>query len=96
MRDNFIYRGAFEDSAGGFPNVLVGFMGSGTAVVDSLYRGTLLAPNGKINLTTVGLPGHAGSFHGKNVEVHPHTRVTHHPFGVPLRDVPGTQWPPSG
>lgn len=96
VRDNFIYRGAFEDSVGGFPNVLVGFMGSGTAVVDSLYRGTLLAPNGKITLATVGLPGHAGSFHGKNVEVHPHTRVTHHPFGVPLRDVPGTQWPPSG
>jgi hypothetical protein len=96
VRDSFTFRGAFEDTLGAFPNVLVGYMGSGTATVDSLYRGTLLAPNGKITLATVALPGHAGSFHGKNVEIRPHTTVTHHPFSVPLESLPGTQWPPAG
>jgi hypothetical protein len=96
VRDSLTFRGAFNDSAGAFPNVLVGFMGSGTAVVDSAYRGTLLAPNGKINLATVALPGHVGSFHGKNVEVHPQTTVSHRPFGVPIQSIPGTVWPPAG
>jgi len=95
VRDTFIFHGTINDFAGGFPNLFIGYFGSGAIVLESPFRGTIVSPNASMRLATVGPVGHAGAFHGgKDVEVSPDTRVLHQPFAVPYENLPGLIPPP--
>jgi hypothetical protein len=87
----FIHRGKFVDGGGKLANLLVGYFGTAMAIVEAPFLGTLVAPNAKISLATVGAPGHRGAFFGKDIELAPDTTVWLYPFGVtvdPLWSVP--------
>jgi DNA-binding protein YbaB len=87
VKNSLIFRGAFVDSAAGFPRVFVGYVGSATAVVESKYRGTLSAPYAKISISTI--QSHEGAFHGRDIEVQPDTQICHRPFELRYEDLPG-------
>jgi DNA-binding protein YbaB len=87
VKNSFIFRGAFTDSAGGFPRVFVGYLGTATATVESKYRGTLSAPNAKISISTI--QSHEGAFHGQSIEVQPDTQICFHPFELRYDQLPG-------
>lgn len=89
VKNTFTFNGAFVDSAGGFPNVFVGYVGSLTIFLNKPFSGTLVAPNAKIDLQTVASPGHAGAFHAKDVEVDPNNTIQHHPFPMAYENLPG-------
>jgi hypothetical protein len=93
VKNSFTFRGEFLDSAGGFPRVFVGYLGTSTAVVEKKYRGTLSAPNAKISISTI--QSHEGAFHGKDIEVQPDTQICHRPFELRYEDLPGLV-PPGG
>ena len=62
-------------------NFLIGAFGSETMNIDAPYLGTVVAPNGTIQLASVNPPGgHSGSFFGKAILVRPHTTLTHVAF----------------
>jgi DNA-binding protein YbaB len=92
-RNSFTFRGAFVDKAGGFPRVLVGYLGTAMAVVESKYQGTLAAPNAKISISTI--QSHEGAFHGHDIEVQPDCQICHHPFELRYDQLPGVL-PPGG
>jgi DNA-binding protein YbaB len=94
VKNTFIFRGAFLDSAGGFPRVFAGYVGTSAAIVERAYRGTLSAPNAKINIATI-TGNYEGAFHARDIEVFPNTVVCHRPFELRYDDLPG-RTPPSG
>jgi len=93
VKNSFIFRGAYSDSAGGFPRVFAGYLGTTTAVVESKYRGTLSAPNAKISISTI--QSHEGAFHGLHLEVQPDTQICFRPFELRYNELPGLL-PPGG
>jgi DNA-binding protein YbaB len=93
VKNTFIFRGGYSDSAGGFPRVFAGYLGTATAIVESKYRGTLAAPNAKISISTI--QSHEGAFHGKDIEVQPDTQICYRPFELRYNELPGLL-PPGG
>jgi DNA-binding protein YbaB len=93
VKNAFFFRGAFLDPAGGSPRVFVGYLGTDMAPVERAYRGTLCAPNAKISLATIPAPGYEGSFHAKDIEVQPDSRVCFHPFELLYSQLPGLSAP---
>ena len=64
VRDSFTYHG---DIALPASRVLVGYFGVFTAKVGNVFRGTLVAPRGRINVVP---EAHFGRFFGRAVEIH--------------------------
>ncbi|MGC4070205.1 MAG: YbaB/EbfC family nucleoid-associated protein [Polyangiaceae bacterium] len=93
VRDSFTFHGQLLDSSGGFPRLFIGYVGAAMAAIESPFRGTLAAPKAKIYLATVGEAGHAGAFHGKDIEVCPDVIVCHHPFEGSYGDLAGISPP---
>jgi DNA-binding protein YbaB len=89
VKTAFFFRGAFLDPLGGFPRVFVGYLGTDLAPVDRAFRGTLSAPNAKINLATIPNPGYEGAFHAKDIEVQPDSRICFRPFELLYSELPG-------
>ncbi|HET7543087.1 MAG TPA: hypothetical protein VFK05_24610 [Polyangiaceae bacterium] len=87
VKNSFTFRGEFLDSASGFPRVFVGYLGTTMATVETKYKGTLSAPNAKINISTI--QSHEGAFHGLNIEVQPDCQICHHPFELRYDQLPG-------
>jgi hypothetical protein len=81
------YNGSFIDSAGGFPNLFVGYLGTSTLFINKPFAGTLAAPNAKIDLQPLSSP-HVGAFHAKDIEVDANV-VQHRPFPIPYERLPG-------
>jgi DNA-binding protein YbaB len=94
VKDTFTYRGAIADSAGGFPRLFIGYVGTSLAVVERVLRGTLSAPNAKINIASV-TETYEGAFHGKDIEVFPDAQICHRRFELRYDQLPGLV-PPSG
>lgn len=86
VRDVLTLRGEIADEANNFPNLMIGYFGSGTASLSAPYKGSLIAPNGRINLEAVGSEGHQGVFFAKIIEVAPYTSVTYVAPGMPYLD----------
>ena len=81
--NSFIHRGTFVDGGGKLANALFGYFGTSLATVEAPFLGTLVAPNAKIWLATIGSnPGHRGAFFGREIELAADTTVWLHPFGV--------------
>ncbi len=95
VKSSFTFRGAFLDPGGAFPRVFVGYLGTSLAVVESVYKGTLSAPNAKINIATLAKATYEGAFHGKDIEVFPDALICHHPFELRYEELPGLT-PPGG
>jgi hypothetical protein len=70
------FRGDLRSSTGAMPALFVGYFGTGTALLESAFTGTVVAPNGTIRLGTTSA-GHNGVFFGKRVTVDANTRVTY-------------------
>ena len=79
VRNQFIYRGGFVALEGGQPDLVVVFLGTDPVVIESPFAGTVVAPNARVELGTVGPPGHSGAFFAKDLEVRPDTLVTERP-----------------
>jgi hypothetical protein len=88
VKNTFDFDGTLVDSAGGFPNLLVGYVGLLPVFLNKPFNGTFVAPNAKINMKAVSAPGHNGAFHAKDIEVDSNT-VQHHPFGIAYESLPG-------
>ncbi len=94
VKNAFTHRGAILDQAGGFPRLFIGYLGASVAIVESVYRGTLSAPNAKINIATVS-ETYEGAFHGKDIEVFPDAQICHRRFELRYDELPSLI-PPSG
>ena len=62
-------RGSVLDAAGDGSGLMIVMLGTGAAMLESAFHGTLIAPYGTINLGTAGGEAHMGSFYGKDVVV---------------------------
>ncbi len=69
VEGSVIVRGSIEDTAGDGSGVMIVMLCAGWATLESPFRGTMLAPNGTINLGTAGGQPHLGSFFGREVAV---------------------------
>jgi len=92
----FVYaENEFDDSGavarlgGGYPRWLVSYLGTGTAFLRTPFPGSVIAPNGTIQLDadTVSHGRHEGSFFGKSVHVGPSAEVVLHDFPWIIRSV---------
>ena len=61
------------------PNVLIGYAGTTTPDISSVFRGVLVAPNAAIRLPAAQAP-HLGSFFAKTIEVEPDAVIYQVPF----------------
>lgn len=92
VRDGFTYRGKIEAMGGGFPRLFIGYLGANLAVVERVFRGTLSAPNAKINIASV-TETYEGAFHGKDIEAFPDAKICHHRFELRYDELPGATVP---
>lgn len=79
IRDGLTYRGSITELDPTTPNVLFTIAGQRDVVLESAFRGTILAPEARILLGTSSV-GHLGAFIGRSVEVGPWTMIRHRPF----------------
>jgi DNA-binding protein YbaB len=93
VRTTLIFRGVFQDKAGVFPRVWMGYIGTTFAALEAPYQGSFVAPNASIRLATVGAPGHVGSWHALQLEVSPNQTVCLRPFELPFQSIPGARPP---
>ena len=93
VRDGFTHRGAVLVCGGGFPRLFIGYLGANLAVVERVFRGTLSAPNAKINIATV-TETYEGAFHGKDIEAFPDAKICHRRFELRYDELPGATPPP--
>jgi hypothetical protein len=94
VKNSFTHKSPFSDAGGGPGRVLVGYRGTGTAYVEAPFVGTIVAPNGGIELRRPNVAGlHRGSFFGKRVQVFSDSKVQFLPFDwsfvCPLGDTDG-------
>jgi hypothetical protein len=62
----------------GVPALLLFIDGTGGAVIDSSFQGSVVAPRGPVSIASA--PSHTGSFLGKDVVVHQWTSIYHMAF----------------
>ncbi len=92
VRNSFTHRGEILVGAGTFPRLFVGYVGTTVAIVERVFKGTLSAPNAKINIATVSTP-YEGAFHAKDIEAFPDAKICHHAFELPYASIPGITLP---
>lgn len=83
VRDQLLYKGAIESESGQHPALRLAYVGTQAVVLESAFRGTLLAPSASIRLATLQ-PNqrHVGSFLAKDVTVSPDVVVEFRPYFV--------------
>jgi hypothetical protein len=74
VRNTLLYKGS-EVQTGGDGNVFVGFFGTQAVSLQAPFRGTLVAPNAEVELTTQ-TAGFAGAFFASNIQVDPNSTIT--------------------
>jgi hypothetical protein len=74
VRTAFFYRGSASVVGGAFPDLLLGYFGTQDAFVESGFRGSIMAPNGKLVLGDL-LGAHEGRFFAKSLELRARARV---------------------
>jgi hypothetical protein len=82
VKSGFTYKGAFVYEAGSREGqVLVGHLGSTLAFLQAPFVGTMVAPNGKIELHRPISGQHKGSWFAKQIQVFSDSHILHLPFG---------------
>lgn len=79
VRDQLTYRGQVESVSGGFPNLLIVYLGASDLWLEAPYQGHLFAPHAVARIRPMQGP-YTGSVWAKGVEVHPGTVFVHHGF----------------
>jgi hypothetical protein len=74
VQNVLLYKGN-EVQTGGDASVFIGVFGTQTVALQAPYRGTVVAPNATLELTTQSA-GFAGAFFGSTVQVDPNTTIT--------------------
>ena len=77
VKNSLIFRGTFQHGGGKTGDLLIVFAGT-SASFEGPLRGTLLAPNARVNLASVG--GHSGAVFADSVTVHQGTVFSFDPF----------------
>jgi hypothetical protein len=86
IRTTCILRGQFTRAGGGTPSLFIGVLGQTFVSVEAPFIGTLVVPNGTLNLATVSSP-FQGAFFAGNITVQPGAVIKMIPFnGVPAID----------
>jgi DNA-binding protein YbaB len=93
VKNTFVFHGAFQDKAGVFPRIWVGYIGALQTILTSAYQGSLVAPNAVVTLAAASGTTHTGSFHAKEVEVGISQTVCFRPFELPFNAIPGARPP---
>jgi cysteine-rich repeat protein len=75
IQSSLVVRGTMEDVDGEFPNAFFVYLGTADAPIEAPFKGSLIAPNGKIILGTAGKIAHRGVFFGKKVELQADAQV---------------------
>ena len=78
VRDSFFFRGTTVDRQGR-ADILVGYLGSGGAAIETPFVGTFVAPWAPVTLSG---GTHQGAFYAKELEVRPDAFVTHKRFSA--------------
>ncbi|WP_394823823.1 hypothetical protein [Pendulispora albinea] len=83
------HAGTIVEAKGGYPRWLVSYVGSGTVFLRSPFAGSVIAPNGTIQLDGHGAPSgrHEGAFFGRAVHVGPDAEIRLHDFPWIIRGV---------
>jgi hypothetical protein len=76
VKSQLTFRGSVRAAGGATPALLLGYFGSGTALLEGPFIGTVIAPHGTLRLATVAA-GHRGVFFGNKVSVEANTQVTY-------------------
>lgn len=84
VKSAFTYRGAFKRISGAEGQVLVGYLGTSTALLEAPFVGTISAPNGTVELRRPDSGQHRGSFFGKKVQAFSDSAVAFLPFNFSL------------
>jgi DNA-binding protein YbaB len=87
VRNGFTFRGTLVERTGTKPRLFVGSFGTVMVTIGAPFTGTIVAPDGLIDLASVPITGpqHAGAFFGKDITIHQDNTVTFIPFtGVPV------------
>lgn len=92
VKNSFTHRGSFSDSAGKKDHLLVGYFGTATAMIETPYLGTFVAPSAHVSLKPLNGAEHEGSFFGKSIEVDAGVVIRHVPFPFSWKPV-GVQVP---
>lgn len=74
ISDVLIHRGSISSTSGAMPEVLLGYLGTSEAVIESLFRGAIVSPNAQITIRAVGAT-HVGYFAGKSISLDAHANV---------------------
>jgi len=75
LRDRAIINSAFAEG------LFLGFLGAGSVVVESNFKGTIYAPNASLILGSDTSRTYQGEVTAKNIELRPDSKVVHRPFG---------------
>lgn len=67
----FTFRGAVATASLGIPQLLVGYLGSGSVFIESPFVGVFAAPAADVQLQAATPNGHRGSFFGRTVTLQP-------------------------
>lgn len=74
------HRGIIRGLGARVPDLLVGFSGEGTALIEGGLPGTLVAPNGTVRLQPAPAGGHQGAYYAEELVIEPDTVVQHRAF----------------
>lgn len=86
--DTFEFKGTMTPKqAGASIKLYSTFLGGGQVFVSGPFRGTIIAPNGTINLEQPGTDHHEGVFFGKTVRVAPDVVIVHKPLSSSIRSI---------
>lgn len=91
-RDQLIFRGPFVTTGGSPGMVLVGHVGTGTALLEAPFVGAIVAPNAALELRRPLFGQHEGVFFGESVQVFSDAHILHKPFDFGFLD-PGQMSP---
>ncbi|HEY3499403.1 MAG TPA: C-type lectin domain-containing protein, partial [Polyangiaceae bacterium] len=79
VRSQFTFKGPFVDEARP-GQVLVGYLGTQVAFLQAPFLGTMVAPNGEIELHRPTSSKHQGAWFAKQLEVFSDSHILHTPF----------------
>jgi hypothetical protein len=84
VRNDCTIRGTFTNQGGVAPNLFIGVFGGMTQVsLEVPFTGTLVVPNGTLQLATVPSPGFTGAFFASNLIVQPGSAINFVSFAGP-------------
>jgi hypothetical protein len=80
LKKNLTFRGMVQTATIGIPQLLVGKLGTGSALVEAPFDGVLVAPDADVRIQAATPRGHRAVFYGGTLTMEPDTIVDSYPF----------------